>query len=81
MLILKWGESTMEQCQIAYVLAPQIEGVKQTQFERFSAPCTPFGESSHNVPSWTSTSGKYLVGTIFNSRKHKKELIHDDQFR
>lgn len=44
-LIIKWGESNAQQCQVAYVLAPQVKGVKQTKFERFVAPCTPFGES------------------------------------
>jgi outer membrane usher protein len=44
-LVIKWGESSTQQCQVAYVLAPQVQGVKQT-FERFAAPCTLFAERS-----------------------------------
>lgn len=45
-LIIKWGESTAQQCQIGYVLEPVKPGTKQTRFEHFSAPCNP---ADHNV--------------------------------
>jgi outer membrane usher protein len=48
-LMIKWGESAAQQCQIVYALEPQEKGTKRTQFERFSASCTSTGEASRIV--------------------------------
>lgn len=40
-LLIKWGESTDQQCQVAYALAPHGERTNRTRFEHFSAACTP----------------------------------------
>ncbi|MFC6299108.1 fimbria/pilus outer membrane usher protein [Pseudomonas sp. CCM 7893] len=40
-LIIKWGGSAVQQCQIAYALAPVAKGSKPTRFDHFSAPCDP----------------------------------------
>ncbi|WP_083659451.1 fimbria/pilus outer membrane usher protein [Pseudomonas sp. PA1(2017)] len=40
-LIIRWGESADQQCQVFYTLAPPRKNVSRTRFEHLSAPCTP----------------------------------------
>jgi len=48
-LMVKWGESQAQQCQVTYALPPAEKKASTSRFERFSAPCIPGGSNERVV--------------------------------